>query len=91
MHHLDVIFAICFFNDSTPKLAKIVDSLAIMHLDGDLYELPVDVLYHLYDKLSIRGYVIMDDWFSYPAQSACLDIFTAHNISPLSYQLMITL
>ena len=26
-----------------------------------MYESTVDVLYHLYDKLSIGGYVIMDD------------------------------
>ena len=30
-------------------------------LDGDMYESTVDVLYNLYDKLSIGGYVIMDD------------------------------
>jgi len=30
-------------------------------LDGDMYESTVDVLYNLYDKLSIGGYVIMND------------------------------
>ena len=28
-----------------------------------MYESTVDVLYNLSDKLSIGGYVIMDDWF----------------------------
>ena len=28
---------------------------------GDMYESTVDVLYFLYGKLSIGGYVIMDD------------------------------
>ena len=32
-----------------------------MFFKGDMYESTVDVLYNLYDKLSIGGYVIMDD------------------------------
>ena len=53
-----------------------------MRLDGDMYESTVDVLYRLYDKLSIGGYVIMDDWFGFPARSACEDFFKAHGIDP---------
>jgi hypothetical protein len=33
----------------------------LFHLKGDMYESTVDVLYNLYDKLSIGGFVIMDD------------------------------
>lgn len=40
-----------------------------------MYESTVDVLYHLYDKLSIGGFVIMDDWYGFPSKTACEDFF----------------
>ncbi len=78
----NVIFVKGFFNDTMPEVAKMTESLAIMRLDGDMYESTVDVLYHLYEKLSIGGYVIMDDWNFHPSKTACEDFFKAHNISP---------
>jgi hypothetical protein len=33
----------------------------LFHFKGDTYESTVEVLYNLYDKLSIGGFVIMDD------------------------------
>ena len=47
-----------------------------------MYESTVDVLYNLYNKLSIEGYVIMDDWFGFPSRTACLDFFEVHGIHP---------
>ena len=47
-----------------------------------MYESTVDVLYRLYDKLSIGGYVIMDDWFGFPSKTACEDFFQVHGIQP---------
>jgi len=79
----NVIFAKGFFNETMPPLAEKIKSLSIMRLDGDIYESTVDVLYHLYDKLSIGGYVIMDDWFDYfPSKTACEDFFAVHGIKP---------
>lgn len=53
-----------------------------VHPQGDMYESTIDVLYHLYDKLSIGGYVIMDDWFAFPSKIACEDFFMVHGIKP---------
>mmetsp|Transcript_8541 Transcript_8541/g.16335 ORF Transcript_8541/g.16335 Transcript_8541/m.16335 type:complete len:391 (-) Transcript_8541:30-1202(-) len=78
----DVIFVKGFFNDTMPQLRPQVDRLAVMRLDGDMYESTVDALYHLYDKLSVGGYVIMDDWFGFPSKIACEDFFKVHNIQP---------
>jgi hypothetical protein len=78
----NVIFARGFFNHTMKPLAKQINSLAILRLDGDMYESTVDVLYHLYDKLSLGGYVIMDDWDNFPSQFACLDFFAAHKFDP---------
>ena len=49
-----------WFKDTLP--AAPIQSLAILRLDGDYYELTMDALANLYDKLSIGGYVIIDDY-----------------------------
>jgi O-methyltransferase len=45
-----------------------IDQIAVMRLDGDLYESTIDALDALYPKLSVGGYCIIDD---YGAISAC--------------------
>jgi hypothetical protein len=78
----NIIFAKGFFNETMKPLATQIKSLAIMRLDGDMYESTVDVLYHLYEKLSIGGYVIMDDWTGFPSRTACQDFFHVHGLNP---------
>jgi hypothetical protein len=39
-----------------------IDRLAVLRLDGDYYESTMDALTNLYDKLSIGGYIIIDDY-----------------------------
>jgi hypothetical protein len=45
-----------------------IEKLAILRLDGDLYESTILALTHLYPKLSAGGYVMVDD---YGAVTAC--------------------
>jgi len=78
----NVIFVKGFFRDSMFPLSKEVKRLSIMRLDGDMYESTVDVLDRLYDKLSVGGYTIIDDWFGFPAKTACEDFFKVHGINP---------
>jgi hypothetical protein len=49
-----------WFRDSLPDAA--ITSLAVMRLDGDLYESTMDALVNLYGRLSRGGYVIIDDY-----------------------------
>jgi O-methyltransferase len=49
-----------WFKDTLP--AAPIGSLALMRLDGDFYESTMDALCSLYDRLSIKGYVIIDDY-----------------------------
>jgi len=49
-----------WFRDTLP--AAPVERLAVMRLDGDLYESTMDALTNLYPKLSPGGYVIIDDF-----------------------------
>jgi hypothetical protein len=49
-----------WFKDTLP--AAPVEKLALLRLDGDLYESTMDALIPLYDKVSPGGFVIIDDY-----------------------------
>ena len=60
----NVRFVKGWFKDTLPT-APIRD-IAVLRLDGDLYESTMDALTHLYDKVSNGGYVILDDYNWWP-------------------------
>lgn len=74
-----VIFVKGFFNDTMPHIAKQVKRIAVLRMDGDMYQSTVDVLYHLYSKVPVGGWVILDDWFGFPAKDAVEDFMKVHN------------
>jgi Macrocin-O-methyltransferase (TylF) len=49
-----------WFRDSLPTAP--IERLAVVRLDGDLYESTMDALTHLYGRLSPGGFVIVDDY-----------------------------
>ena len=49
-----------WFKDTLPNAP--IDKLAILRLDGDYYESTRDGLVNLYDKLSVGGFCIADDY-----------------------------
>jgi len=49
-----------WFRDTLPHAP--INRLAVLRLDGDMYESTMDALRHLYPKLSVGGYVIVDDY-----------------------------
>ena len=55
-----VIFLKGWFKDTLPSAQ--IESLAVLRLDGDMYESTMDALVNLYPKLSKGGYIIIDDW-----------------------------
>lgn len=55
-----IVFLKGWFRDTMPTVPT--ERLAIMRLDGDMYESTIDPLIHLYDKLSVGGWVIVDDY-----------------------------
>lgn len=60
-----------------------IDQLAILRLDGDLYESTIQPLDYLYDKLSVGGYVIVDDYNVVEAcKLAVHDFLSARKITP---------
>lgn len=55
-----VKFLVGWFKDTLPSAP--IKKLALLRLDGDMYESAMDSLQALYSKLSIGGYVIVDDY-----------------------------
>ena len=91
----NIYFLKGFFNESLPffrsyllEHESLITSLgyekgiALLRMDGDMYQSTVDILYNLYEFVPVGGYVIVDDWFGFPAKDACEDFFRVHNISP---------
>ncbi len=75
-----VVFLKGWFKDTLPALN--VDALALIRLDGDMYESTMDALVNLYDKLSVNGYVIVDDYHVVPAcKQAVHDFCSARGIA----------
>jgi len=55
-----VAFLKGWFKDTLPDAP--IEKLALLRLDGDLYESTIQALDALYDKVSIGGFVIIDDY-----------------------------
>ena len=74
-----VRFLVGWFRDTLPNAP--IERLAVMRLDGDMYESTMDALTNLYPKLSVGGYVIIDDYALASCQSAVEDFRKKHGIS----------
>lgn len=74
-----VMFLKGWFRDTLPTAP--VKRLAVLRLDGDLYESTMDALDALYPKLSRGGYLIVDDYGDIPAcKQAVHDYRDRHGI-----------
>lgn len=68
-----------WFRDTLPSAP--IESLAVLRLDGDLYESTTDALVHLYPRLSPGGYAVVDDYGAYDScKQAVHDYRDAHGI-----------
>lgn len=66
-----VVFLKGWFKDTLPKAP--INKLSILRLDGDMYESTMDALVNLYPKLSIGGYIIIDDYSIPNCKKAIMD------------------
>jgi len=69
-----------WFSDSLPKLKDEIKQISILRLDGDMYESTIVALENLYPKLSVGGYVIVDDYGLPNCRKALEDYREFHNI-----------
>ena len=68
-----------WFRDTLPTAP--IEQLALIRLDGDLYESTMDGLVNLYPKLSVGGYLIIDDYNLEMCRQAVHDYRAKHGIT----------
>lgn len=61
------------FKDTMPTAP--IDQIAVLRLDGDMYELTIQVLDALYAKVSPGGFVIIDDYGMIPGCNRAVEDF----------------
>jgi O-methyltransferase len=66
-----------WFCDTLPTAP--IGEIAILRMDGDLYESTMDALTNLYPKISKGGYVIVDDYKSWKGCRTAVDEFRKKN------------
>jgi O-methyltransferase len=69
------------FKDTLETLPT--NQIAVLRLDGDMYESTIQALQHLYHKVSVNGWVIIDDYEVVPACKQAVDDFLSERkLSP---------
>jgi hypothetical protein len=74
----NVIFLKGWFKDTLPNCQ--IQKISVLRMDGDMYESTMDTLNNLYNKLSIGGYCIIDDYGHKGAKTAVIDYRKKYNI-----------
>lgn len=75
----NIVFLKGWFKDTLPSAP--MDRIALLRMDGDLYESTMDILVNLYDKVVPGGVVIVDDFNAIPAcRQAVLDFLAGRDI-----------
>jgi O-methyltransferase len=73
-----------WFQDTLPTAP--IERIAVMRLDGDMYDSTMVALQSLYPKLSLGGYVLVDDYALPGCRAAVDDFRTEHGVTdPLEY------
>ena len=72
-----VQFLVGWFSDTLPTAP--IERLSVVRLDGDMYESTMDGLRNLYPKLSVGGYLIVDDFGAVPACAQAVEDYRAEH------------
>lgn len=73
-----VVFLKGWFSETLPS--ALIEEIAVLRLDGDMYESTMDGLNNLYPKLSMGGFLIVDDYNLETCRAAVGDYRKAHEI-----------
>lgn len=76
-----------WFQDTLPLYSSILKRLggiALLRLDGDLYESTKVSLDHLFPLLAPEGILIVDDWDLTGCRKACEEYFATHPVKQLT-------
>jgi O-methyltransferase len=74
-----------WFKDTLPDAP--IGRLALLRLDGDLYESTDDAIQALYPKLALGGFLIIDDYNLPPCERAIANYRAAHGITDAIVQI----
>lgn len=66
-----------WFKDTLPQAH--IEKLSLLRLDGDMYESTMNGLHYLYPKLSVGGYVIIDDYEALDSCKKAVEDFRKRN------------
>ena len=72
-----VRFLVGWFSETLPTAP--MERLALLRMDGDMYESTWDALHNLYPRLSPGGYAIADDYYLLRGTRAAVDDYRAQN------------
>lgn len=82
----NVVLVKGWFQDTLPAYAGVLAKLggiALLRLDGDLYESTKVSLEHLFPLLRSGGVLIVDDWDLAGCRKACEEYFASHPVTQL--------
>lgn len=80
-----VVFLKGWFRDTMPNVPS--ERLAVIRLDGDMYESTIEPLTHLYDRLATGGWVIVDDWVVPACRQAVCDFLHSRGLAPKIHEI----
>jgi hypothetical protein len=74
-----VVFLEGWFKDTLHRAP--IEKLAVLRVDGDMYESTIQAMDALYSKLSPGGFLIVDDYFLAPCAQAINEFRAKHGIN----------
>jgi len=81
-----VVFLKGWFKDTLPTAP--IEQIALLRLDGDMYESTMDGLVNLYHKVVPGGFIIVDDYGAVPAcAQAIMDFRIKHHLTDPIHQI----
>jgi hypothetical protein len=84
LNNNNIVFLKGWFKDTLPDAP--VEQIALLRMDGDLYESTTDILQSLYDKVADDGIIIVDDFAIDACKAAVIDFFTARKLPNPTFQ-----
>ena len=70
-----------WFQDTLEKACTEIDEIAILRLDGDLYESTLICLEYLFPKVITGGFIVIDDWCLSGCRKAIEQYFSDNNVN----------
>lgn len=64
-----------YFSESFPTARKKITKIAVLRIDAGLYDVTTQCLAEFYDKVSVGGYIVIDDYGHYKECKQAVDDF----------------